>query len=74
MPKRREWKQAQSVGHANTRLIFITADLVRELIPDSDAKTTIGGKWELSELSDKNPPEKVLTLRLKKFEKWPPNE
>jgi hypothetical protein len=71
MPNRKVWKQAQSVGHANTRLIFITADLVKTLLPDSEAKTIIGGKWELAEgANHKN----CLVLVLRKFTAWPPVE
>jgi hypothetical protein len=67
-----EWKKVQSIGHATTRLVFINANLVRELIPDANAKTIIGGKWSVTEISDGKTPEKALVLKLKKFEKWPP--
>jgi len=69
MPKR-EWKKAQSVGHATTRIIFIPAELVKELVPDANAKTIIGGKWTVGMDSDKK---KILALELKRFEKWPPS-
>jgi hypothetical protein len=66
MPKK-EWKKAQSVGHATTRIVFINTDLVREIIPDADAKTPIVSKCEVTEL-DTNPPSKALVIHLKKGE------
>jgi hypothetical protein len=67
MPKK-EWTKAQSVGHATTRIIFVNADLVREMVPNADAKTIIGSKLTVS------PDHTHLLLQLKKFDKWPPNE
>lgn len=58
----KEWKKAQSVGHATTRIVFINADLVRQIIPDADAKTAIVSKCVATE--DK----KALLIYLKKGE------
>ena len=66
MPKK-EWTKAQSVGHATTRIIFVGADLVREIIPDADAKTIIGSKLVIGKDGEK----KVLMLELKRFSAWP---
>lgn len=66
-----EYKKVQSVAHATTRLVHIRADLVRELIPDANAKTIIGGRWQVTEID--SPAKKALVLELKKFDKWPPD-
>jgi hypothetical protein len=70
MPKK-EWKKAQSVGHATTRIIFVGADLIRELIPDADANTIIGGKWTVETENGEATGKKRLVLELRKFKSWP---
>lgn len=70
MPKK-EWTKAQSLSHSTTRMVFIPADLVREIIPNADAKTIIGGKWTVIHSDDG---QKALALKLKKFSSWPKGE
>jgi len=61
----KEWKKLISTAHATTRIAHINADLIREIIPNANAKTIIRGRWSISELSDTNPPKKVLMLEIK---------
>jgi hypothetical protein len=56
---RKEWLKLQSVAHATTRITALSADLIRQVIPNATAKTPIVGKWSY------DAEKKLLTLEIK---------
>jgi hypothetical protein len=57
----KDWKKLISTAHACTRIAHINADLIREIIPNANAKTIIRGRWTVEQRGDM----KVLILEIK---------
>jgi hypothetical protein len=61
----KEWKKLISTAHATTRIAHINADLIREIIPNANAKTIIRGKWTVETENGDTTGKKRLVLEIK---------
>jgi hypothetical protein len=61
----KEWKKLISTAHATTRIAHINADLIREILPNANAKTIIRGKWTVETENGETTGKKRLVLEIK---------
>lgn len=49
----KEWPKLISVGNATTRIVYISADLIREIVPNATRETELQGHWTLDKAGHK---------------------